>query len=87
MKTITLRELQHHASAVLRRVDNGETLAITRHGHTVAVLAPPSTVGGIAALEAAGRVRHADPTVPLPAGVTSSRSSEEILEESRAERS
>jgi prevent-host-death family protein len=59
MERVPVRELQHNASAVLRRVRAGETVGVTDRGTLVAVLAPPGSVGGTAALVAAGRVRPA----------------------------
>ncbi len=41
VKTITHRELRNRSSEVLRRVNAGETLQVTKHGEVVAVLVPP----------------------------------------------
>jgi antitoxin (DNA-binding transcriptional repressor) of toxin-antitoxin stability system len=72
---------------VLRRVRRGETVGITDRGALIAVLTPPSTVGGAAALVAAGRVRRASrrvidlpPARPAPVGTG------EILDDLRADR-
>lgn len=59
MERVPVRELQQHASAVLRRVRAGETVGVTHRGTLVAVISPPASVGGAAALVAAGRVRPA----------------------------
>ena len=72
METIGIRELQQRASAVLRRVDRGETVGVTERGRLVAVLAPPSAATGTGALLGAGRVRPARrsglmPPQPVPA--------------------
>lgn len=40
MKTATIREAQHHFSKVLKWVDAGEKVLITRRGKCVATLAP-----------------------------------------------
>jgi prevent-host-death family protein len=45
-KSIPHRELRNQSSAVLRRVQAGETLHVTNHGEVVAVLSPPDTVVG-----------------------------------------
>jgi len=42
MKTTTVRELRHHFGAVLRMVENGETVVLTKRGKTVAELWPPT---------------------------------------------
>lgn len=86
METIGIRELQQHASAAVRRVERGETIGVTDRGRVVAVLAPPSTVGGIAALIAAGRVTPARPDAVLPEPVTVARPSGEVLRELRGDR-
>lgn len=59
MESVPVRELQQHASAVLRRVRVGERVAVTDRGTIVAVLVPPSDAGGAAGLMASGRVRPA----------------------------
>lgn len=42
MPTIGIRELGQHTSRIIRRIEErGETIAITRHGETVAILIPP----------------------------------------------
>lgn len=41
MKTATVRELRHHFPAVLRQVEDGEEVEISKHGKIVALLAPP----------------------------------------------
>lgn len=40
MKTATTREVQHHFSKVLKWVDAGEEVVITRRGKSIATLAP-----------------------------------------------
>lgn len=87
MERVPVRELQQHASAVLRRVRRGETVGITDRGTLVAVLAPPSSVGGTAAMVAAGRVRPATRSVaqsppPRPAPVTTG----DVLDDLRSDR-
>lgn len=41
MKTINVRNLQHHLRAILDEVAQGETVEITRRNETVAKLIPP----------------------------------------------
>jgi prevent-host-death family protein len=87
MERVPIRELQQHASAVLRRVRAGETVGITDRGTLVAVMAPPSSVGGAAALVASGRVRT--PTrrlddVPAPVKVKSRTA--DVLDDLRRDR-
>ena len=87
MERVPVRQLQQHASAVLRRVRAGETVGVTDRGTLIAVLAPPGSVGGAAALVASGRVRSATRTLDeLPDPVVSSRSTNEVLDELRADR-
>lgn len=38
---VTVRDLQRNASAVLHRIEEGESIAITRHGKVIARLLPP----------------------------------------------
>ncbi len=40
MKTVTTREAQHHLSKVLKLVDAGEEVVITRRGKELAKLSP-----------------------------------------------
>jgi prevent-host-death family protein len=87
MDQVPVRELQQHASAVLRRVRRGETVGITDRGTLIAVLTPPSTVGGAAALVAAGRVRRASRRViDLPPARSAVVGTAEILDDLRADR-
>ncbi len=41
MQTATVRQLRNDYSALLTAVGKGQRIAITRRGHTVAVLTPP----------------------------------------------
>ncbi|MFF6997551.1 type II toxin-antitoxin system Phd/YefM family antitoxin [Streptomyces sp. NPDC008313] len=38
---ITVRDLQRNAAAVIKRLEHGETITVTRHGRTVARIVPP----------------------------------------------
>ena len=41
MKTATVRQVRHDFGAVLKQVEDGEEIAITKRGHVVARLCPP----------------------------------------------
>ena len=87
MERVPIRELQQHASAVLRRVRAGETLGITDRGTLIAVMAPPSSLGGTAALVASGRVRTPSRRVDaLPAPVKAKRRTSDVLDDLRGDR-
>jgi prevent-host-death family protein len=86
METIGVRELQQHASAALRRVERGESIGVTDRGRLVAVLVPPSTASGTAALLASGRVQPARRSaMTLPEPVAVARRSGEVLDELRSD--
>ena len=86
MKSVPVRELQQHASAVLRRVRAGERVAVTDRGTIVAVLVPPSDAGGAAGLVAAGRVRPAKgPFGRHRPAQTSELSTASVLDDLRAD--
>ncbi len=40
MTTITLTDFRSHASGMLTRVENGETLVVLRHGRPIAEVSP-----------------------------------------------
>lgn len=87
MKTVPVRELQQHSSAVVRRVRDGESVGITDRGELVAVMVPPSAVGGAGALVAAGRVRRATAVVSdLPPRIRTKQSTGKVLDDLRADR-
>ena len=81
VETVPIRELQQHSSAVIRRVRNGESVGVTDRGTLVAVLVPPTSVGGAGALVASGRVRPATRTLKdLPSPIHAGVSTSEVLE-------
>ncbi|HEV2780571.1 MAG TPA: type II toxin-antitoxin system Phd/YefM family antitoxin [Actinophytocola sp.] len=41
MTSVSVREFSYNPSAMFSRVENGETLEVTRHGKVIAVLTPP----------------------------------------------
>lgn len=91
-ETVTVRELRQNLSVHLRRVERGETLAVTRRGERVAVLAPlperETVVDRLVRTRGATRptARVADMPPPLEPKA-GERLPSEILEEQRVERS
>ncbi|MFE9582528.1 type II toxin-antitoxin system Phd/YefM family antitoxin [Nocardia sp. NPDC006044] len=41
MRTVSVREFSYNPSAILAEVEQGETIQVTKHGKTIAVLSPP----------------------------------------------
>ena len=60
MERVGIRALQQHASAVLRRVPQGEPVEVTDRGHAVVFLVPAARRGLLAVLTASGRLRAAE---------------------------
>ncbi len=46
MTTVTLTEFRSHASGMLNRVEQGETLVVLRHGRPIAEVSPLGAVAG-----------------------------------------
>ena len=71
MTEIGVYEAKTHFAALLRRVEQGERITITRHGHPVALLTPPVTAPGrtrdeaIRELRALRRGRRLGPDLTL----------------------
>jgi prevent-host-death family protein len=82
MKTVTHRELRNNSGAVLRDVAAGETVAITNRGTVVAQLSPPESAPGLAIARPAQRRMD----ITRLARVEIGESSEQVLDELRAER-
>ena len=59
MHSVGIRELRQQASAILKRVRNGEVIEVTEHGHAIARIVPlqPSALNQ---LTAEGRASEAD---------------------------
>ena len=74
MREVAATEAKAHLAELLRAVEYGETVAITRHGKTVAHLSPVGEESGTARKEAVERFRTWRKR-RRPAGVTT----EEIL--------
>jgi prevent-host-death family protein len=90
MEDVGVRELRQNLSVYLRRIQQGETLRVTDHGHPVALLTPIRDTGEsvLDRLEAEGRLeQRARPrTGPLPRPVPrlpGERPLSEILMEDR----
>jgi len=70
MEDVGVRELRQNLSVYLRRIQAGETLRVTEHGHPVALLTPLRSTGEsvLDELEAQGRlIRPRNPRGrPLP---------------------
>lgn len=83
MKTATIREVQHGLSAVIKRVQRGEEVTITRRGQVIARLVP----AGVAKKQKAkwpdftGRMRAI-----FPEGVPPGKPTSEVVKELREER-
>ncbi|ATO17979.1 hypothetical protein CO540_20395 [Micromonospora sp. WMMA2032] len=58
MSTVSVREFSYNPSAMFARVEQGETIEVTRHGSVIAVLLPGSgTLGRYSTLVAKGVIR------------------------------
>jgi antitoxin (DNA-binding transcriptional repressor) of toxin-antitoxin stability system len=60
MASVGVRELRQRASALLRRVERGETIEVTDRGRPVAVLSRPPEGGPLDRLRALGDI---DPAI------------------------
>jgi prevent-host-death family protein len=80
MSSVSVREFSYNPSGMFARVEQGETIEVTRHGKVIAVLLPGSgTLGRYAHLVARGVIRlkatttsdlAALPQYAAPAGVS-----------------
>jgi prevent-host-death family protein len=58
MSTVSVREFSYNPSGMFARVEQGETIEVTRHGKIIAVLLPGSgTLGRYTDLVAKGVIR------------------------------
>jgi len=58
MSTVSVREFSYNPSGMFARVEQGETIQVTRHGKVIAVLLPGSgTLGRYTSLVAKGVIR------------------------------
>jgi prevent-host-death family protein len=90
MDDVGVRELRQNLSVYLRRIQQGETLRVTDHGHPVALLTPLRDTGEpvLDRLEAEGRLDQRAPRrtglLPKPAPrMAGARPLSEILLEER----
>lgn len=81
---VGIRELRDNLTALLRRVRDGETLEVTRHGRTVAVISPAEQ-DWLGHLIAVGKVKPAKPLGrPIRTGrALGDKTASEILQEDR----
>jgi prevent-host-death family protein len=88
MNRVGVRELRHNLSAWLRRVRDGEAFEVTDRGTPVALLAPlPRESDPIALLAERGQLaRRGDGTPFAVPTLRSARSTEELLDELRADK-
>ncbi len=70
MRSVPVRELNRHTADVLARVEQDETIAITRNGRPVAVIAPAEP-HPLAALIESAELRTAKGRLPLVGADTS----------------
>lgn len=85
METVTHREMRNRSGEILRRVEAGESVRVSNHGHPAALIVP---VGGdlLDGLVARGEARAARADLEALAAITravSPVSSKEMLEDSR----
>jgi antitoxin (DNA-binding transcriptional repressor) of toxin-antitoxin stability system len=61
MTAVTVREFSYNPSAMFARVERGETIEVTKHGHVIAMLVPPARAGSrFDELVAQGAIRKAE---------------------------
>lgn len=68
-REIGIRELKNRTSAVIERVEAGESVTITRRGKPVAHVIPAGVSPGMAKLIAEGRVRWSGRRPRLPTAI------------------
>ena len=64
--TVGVRELKDKASSIIDRVEEGETITVTKHGRPVARIVSVATPPHLAALVADGTVRPSEGSRRLP---------------------
>ncbi len=82
MKTATVREVQHGLASVLSQVQNGQEIAVTKHGKVIARIVPAThTKGRLRWPDSATRMKQ------LMSGATLTRATpSEIIRKLRGER-
>jgi prevent-host-death family protein len=91
MRSVGVRELRQRASELLRRVEQGETIAVTDRGRRVAVLSPPPEGTPLDRMRALGEIDSATGTLddlpePLPLARGTERPSETLRRLRQGER-
>lgn len=87
MQRIGVRDLRQHASRYLDSVKAGETVEVTERGRLIALLVPPHPARSARdRLVAEGRLLPGTGLLVLPEPVEAGLTSEEILDQLRAER-
>lgn len=79
MREVMATEAKMRLAELLRAVESGETVAITRHGKTVAHLTPATDQGGVAQRAAVKRFR-AWRKLRRPVGMTTDEIAELVRE-------
>jgi prevent-host-death family protein len=64
--SVGIRELKNHASSIIDRVEDGESITVTKHGRPVAKIVSAATPPHLAALVADGTVRPSEGSRYLP---------------------
>lgn len=64
--TVGIRELKDKASSIIDRVEEGESITVTKHGRPVARIVSTATPPHLAALVADGTVRPSEGPRHLP---------------------
>ena len=91
MSSVSVREFSYNPSSMFARVEQGETIEVTRHGRVIAVLLPGSSgLGRYSPLVAKGLIRLKATTTAdlgqLPAyDIPADASPLDLLLEARAE--
>jgi len=71
MSSVSVREFSYNPSAMFARVEQGETIEVTRHGKVIAVLLPGAgTLGRYSSLVAKGVIRLKSTTTSDLDGIT-----------------
>lgn len=84
--TVGIRELKDKASTIIGRVEDGESITVTKHGRPVAMIVSAATPPHLAALVADGTVRPSEGPryLPKPAKLRGSgKSAADYVSESR----
>jgi prevent-host-death family protein len=88
MKTATVREVQHGLASVLSQVQNGQEIAVTKHGKVIARIVPATrTKGRLRWPDSAASLKQLKQLKQLMSGATlTGATPSEIIRELRGER-